>query len=104
MEMLVAEIWAEALELADIGRDDDFFSLGGDSLIGAIVLAQVDAALGIELSLCTIADHADVSLARDCVEPLARAARPGRHDARAQLSHQRSARCRSPEGVSALSG
>ncbi len=60
-EMLLAEIWAEALELPDIGRDDDFFNLGGDSLIGAIVSAQVYAALGIELSLGTVADHATVS-------------------------------------------
>jgi amino acid adenylation domain-containing protein len=60
-EMLLAEIWAEALELPDIGRDDDFFNLGGDSLIGAIVLAQVYAALGIELSLGAIADHPTVS-------------------------------------------
>jgi amino acid adenylation domain-containing protein len=60
-EMRLAEIWAEALELPDIGRDDDFFNLGGDSLIGAIVLAQVYAALGIELCLGAIADHPTVS-------------------------------------------
>jgi amino acid adenylation domain-containing protein len=60
-EIWLAEIWAEALELPDVGRDDDFFNLGGDSLIGAIVLAQVYAALGIELSLGAIADHPTAS-------------------------------------------
>ena len=30
--MLLADLWAEILELSDIDRDDDFFSLGGDSL------------------------------------------------------------------------
>ena len=39
-EMLLADIWAEILELPDISRDDDFFNLGGDSLSGAIVAAR----------------------------------------------------------------
>jgi len=60
-EVLLAEIWAEILELPNVGRDDDFFSLGGDSLIGAIVAAQVYAALGVELTLQAIADHPTVS-------------------------------------------
>ena len=59
--MLLADIWAEILELPDISRDDDFFNLGGDSLRGAVVAAQVHAALGIELSLGAIADHPTVS-------------------------------------------
>ena len=59
--MLLADIWAEILELPDIGRDDDFFNLGGNSLSGAIVAAQIYAALGVELSLGAIADHPTVS-------------------------------------------
>jgi hypothetical protein len=49
------------LELPNVGRDDDFFDLGGDSLIGAIVAAQVYADLGIELNLQAIADHPTVA-------------------------------------------
>lgn len=60
-ETLLAEIWAEALELPGIGRSDDFFGLGGDSLIGAIVGARVHAALGVELTLAAIADHPTIS-------------------------------------------
>ena len=60
-ELLLANIWAENLELSDIGRDDDFFNLGGDSLKGAVVAAQVHAALGVDLSLGEIADHPTVS-------------------------------------------
>ena len=60
-EILLAEIWAEALELPEIGRNDDFFSLGGDSLIGAIVGARVYVALGVELTLAAIADHPTIS-------------------------------------------
>jgi amino acid adenylation domain-containing protein len=61
-EMLLADIWAESLELPDVGRSDDFFNLGGDSLIGAVVAARVYSALGVELNLGEIAEHS--SLAR----------------------------------------
>jgi acyl carrier protein len=60
-EMVVADIWAKVIGLPDVGRDDDFFHLGGDSLIGLIVAAEVYAALGFELSLAAIADHPTVS-------------------------------------------
>src|SRR4029078_7251465 len=60
-ETLLAHIWAEILELSDINRDDDFFELGGDSLKGAIVAAQVHAAFGIQLNLEAIADHPTLS-------------------------------------------
>ena len=60
-EMLLADIWADVLELHDISRNDDFFHLGGDSLSGAVVAAQLHAALGFELSLVAIANHPTVS-------------------------------------------
>jgi amino acid adenylation domain-containing protein len=60
-EMLLADLWAEILGLPDIGRDDDFFGLGGDSLTGAVVGARIHAVLGVELSLGTIADHPTIS-------------------------------------------
>jgi amino acid adenylation domain-containing protein len=60
-EVLLADIWSEALDIAQIGRDDDFFDLGGDSLRGAIVAAEVYAAFGVELSLGAIADHPTIS-------------------------------------------
>jgi amino acid adenylation domain-containing protein len=61
LEMLVADIWMEIFDLSDIGRDDDFFSLGGDSLSAAIVAARIHASLGIELNLGDIADHPTVA-------------------------------------------
>jgi amino acid adenylation domain-containing protein len=60
-EVLLADIWAEVLDLPDIRRNDDFFELGGDSLSGAVVAARIHAVLGVELSLGTIGDHATVS-------------------------------------------
>ena len=50
-ERWLAEIWAEILEIPSIGREDDFFSLGGDSLMGASLAAHVYTSVGVELSL-----------------------------------------------------
>jgi amino acid adenylation domain-containing protein len=60
-EMLLVDIWAEILGLPDIGRNDDFFDLGGDSLSGAVVAARVYVAVRIELNLGTIAEYPTVS-------------------------------------------
>ena len=59
-EILLADIWAEALELPEIFRDDDFFNLGGDSLRGAIVAAEIYSTFGVEISLAAIAEHSTV--------------------------------------------
>ena len=60
-EMWLANIWAEILERPHISRDDDFFNLGGDSLQGALVAAQIHAEFGVEVSLESIVDHATMS-------------------------------------------
>jgi hypothetical protein len=51
MEMALAALWAEVLQLRSIGRDADFFQLGGNALLGAELLDKVRAVFGIELTL-----------------------------------------------------
>ncbi len=41
--------------------DDNFFLLGGNSLLGAQVIAQVRDTFGVELSLLRLFDHPTVS-------------------------------------------
>ncbi|MDX2680508.1 condensation domain-containing protein [Streptomyces sp. NY05-11A] len=48
---LVVELWAETMELPEVGPDDDFFTLGGHSMLGARLVANLQESLGIELSL-----------------------------------------------------
>ncbi len=48
-EELLAGIWGEVLGRSGIGAGDDFFDLGGHSLLVGQVLARVRAAFGVEL-------------------------------------------------------
>ncbi len=58
LEIALGGLWASALDLAQIGPDDDFFVLGGDSLRGAQLLDQVHAVFGVELSPDALFDDA----------------------------------------------
>ena len=48
-ETLVARVWAEALGLGRVARDDNFLELGGHSLVAAQVIADVREAFEIGL-------------------------------------------------------
>ena len=50
-ERAVAEIFATVLELATVGRRDNFFILGGDSMRANMVLARIEAKFGTRLSV-----------------------------------------------------
>ena len=47
----VAEIWSRALGIKRIGPDDNFFAIGGHSLLGVKVIAEIQARVGIEEEL-----------------------------------------------------
>ena len=53
MEMMLAAVWAEVLKLERVGRHDNFFESGGQSLLAVRVIARLRQALSVEL---TIAD------------------------------------------------
>lgn len=60
MERLVAEIWAEVLKLNQVGVFDNFFDLGGHSLIATQVVSRLRQMVGIELPLRTLFEHPTV--------------------------------------------
>jgi amino acid adenylation domain-containing protein len=50
-EEVVAVIWAQVLGLERVGTGQDFFSLGGHSLLGTQVLSRIRETLGVDLPL-----------------------------------------------------
>jgi acyl carrier protein len=53
-EELVADVWAEVLGADKIGAFDDFFALGGHSLIATQLLARIHDAFAVELPVRTV--------------------------------------------------
>jgi acyl carrier protein len=47
----VAAIWARALGVKKLGPDDNFFALGGHSLLGVKMIAEIQAKTGMEEEL-----------------------------------------------------
>src|SRR5262249_25126827 len=92
-EELVAEVWREVLGIDAVGRDDDFFDLGGDSLRAGAVLGRVRTRAGVELPLRSVFDNPRLA---DLAENLAAPHRPTSAvevpvrppDARPVLSHE----------------
>ncbi|MGW3678932.1 non-ribosomal peptide synthase/polyketide synthase [Streptomyces prasinus] len=50
-ERALAAIWADVLGAGTVGVTDDFFDLGGDSILAARTLTRIREALGVRLSL-----------------------------------------------------
>jgi len=61
VEERLAEILAGLLGLEQVGVDDNFFLLGGHSLLGTQVIGRVRDAFGVELPLRTLFDHPTVN-------------------------------------------
>ncbi|OKI59783.1 peptide synthetase [Streptomyces sp. CB00072] len=49
-EELLCQIFAEVLKLAQVGIDDSFFELGGDSIVSIQLTSRIRSVFGIELS------------------------------------------------------
>ncbi|HSN87487.1 MAG TPA: condensation domain-containing protein, partial [Thermoanaerobaculia bacterium] len=54
VEELLTGIWEDVLEIERPGLHDDFFALGGQSLLGARVVARLREPLGVDLPLRTL--------------------------------------------------
>lgn len=54
VESALLAIWREILDVADIDVDDDFFELGGNSLVAVQLIAQARRAVGVRLPMRTL--------------------------------------------------
>jgi acyl transferase domain-containing protein/SAM-dependent methyltransferase/acyl carrier protein len=68
IEESLVEIWQELLGTAGIGINDDFFQLGGDSLIGTQLTTRIKASFGVKLPIRCVYDHPTIRSMSEAVE------------------------------------
>ncbi|WP_406393232.1 acyl carrier protein [Streptomyces sp. NBC_00887] len=47
----IAELWASFLDDREVGADDNFFEIGGNSLIGIRILERLSQTYGVPVSV-----------------------------------------------------
>lgn len=71
------QLWEEVLETDGLGVEDDYFALGGTSLLSVKLFAEIGRRFGSQLRLTTILEAPTVRLLALQVAPSATQARPG---------------------------
>jgi acyl carrier protein len=69
-EQTLATIWQESLGIAQIGINDDFFELRGDSLLAAQVVSRLNKAFQIKLPLSSLFDAPTIASLGDRIEKI----------------------------------
>ncbi|WP_344974428.1 amino acid adenylation domain-containing protein [Salinactinospora qingdaonensis] len=67
-EKILADLWANLLELDQVGVQDDFFTLGGHSLLVASMSTEVQERWGIALMLPTVFQNRTVEALADVID------------------------------------
>jgi amino acid adenylation domain-containing protein len=60
-ERLIADIWQEELGIERVGAQDDFFALGGDSLLAIKLVSRLRQSLGVALNVRTFYDRPTIA-------------------------------------------
>ena len=77
LESILTGIWADVLRLEQVGIHDDFFTLGGDSLLAAHVLTSIHDAMHLEVGVVSLFDAPTVAEMAEYLETLIKAGRAG---------------------------
>jgi len=75
LEATIARIWGEALGISQVGINDEFFEIGGNSLIAVQLIAQVRKEFGVRLPMRSIFEEPTVAGAAALIEQLRGAVR-----------------------------
>ena len=62
LERLVAQVWVDVLEIDSVSADANFFTLGGDSLAAAEILARIEHEVGAVLPMSALVSAPTVRL------------------------------------------
>jgi non-ribosomal peptide synthetase component F len=70
-EQLLSDIWAESLKLHSVGMQDDFFELGGNSLLAIDLIRRAETVFAVELPVRALFDHPTIEEFASAVDELA---------------------------------
>lgn len=68
IERTLAEIWRDVLRVENIGRDDNFLALGGQSMLGMRLLVDVAARFSVQVSFSDISEYPTIRRMAELVE------------------------------------
>ncbi len=68
-EEQLAAMWSELLEISKIGRDDDFFALGGHSLMALRLFSRINREFNLTLPLAALLGHPTIRELAKLVSP-----------------------------------
>ncbi|MDH6280518.1 non-ribosomal peptide synthetase [Prescottella agglutinans] len=75
-EEIVGRLVADVLSLDAIGRDSDFFALGGNSLLATKLVSRIQSALGIRVDVRDVFEHPTVDALARAIDGRDRDCRP----------------------------
>ena len=78
LEEALAGIWGEVLQLERIGVDDDFFALGGDSLLATRLLIRLQEVMHVEIKISPFFAAPTIREMAEHIETLIEAGPPAR--------------------------
>lgn len=61
LEIRIARLWSDILNIDEIGTQDDYFDLGGDSLMATNLFLEIEQAFGLHLATSEILEHPTVA-------------------------------------------
>ncbi len=69
-ERQLAALWQELLQVAEVGRDADFFALGGHSLLATRLLSRIHERLGVRVPLAAAFTATTVAAQAELIDTL----------------------------------
>lgn len=60
IEKKLAGIWSDVLKIKRIGIDENFFDIGGHSILAVRLMIRIEKDLGVRLPLATFIDHCNI--------------------------------------------
>jgi aryl carrier-like protein len=76
IEELLADIWRELLQIRRVGRNDNFFDLGGNSLLAMQLSSRVRVCLSLDLSMRVLFANPTLRELAEQIGQLRRASQP----------------------------